>query len=588
MKKIAWVLALAMALSLLAGCGGGTKAPPAAQTPAAQTGAEQAPAPAAPVTPAAQQEPAAPAVPEHRDEAFAGYLDVLAVYREDILGYDWQTGWVFNEDLYEFLPAGELSPVAITDVWGDETPELLFLAANTYDGSRYSTTLHVYGWRDGGVRELASLSGLDSEVGGGGDFRLFHDVDKSLWVYNIYYSEGINEEYTHFSGEGGMESLGTWSHNDWLMPEEGAETAQHLHEWFRGNVPSTEEKFNAAVPAEAVRESGLILRSTEYSEDAAATQDLSTGKESMSYDAAVAYLRETAGITPDRSVNEAPFFAALPDFTFCSGAGGWSTELSIAPDGTFTGNFHDSDMGTTGPGYSYGTVYVCTFTGRFGNVKRVDDYTYSMEVLSLKQDPMEDETIVDEVRYVSSYPYGLENAKEILVYLPGSYLRALPYEFVSWVSMPNAWAPDERPVLLPFYGLYNVEDEEGFFGGDTSEVYAAWAEDLLPALGDHDEFVLQAQEPQAQIVFAARETVTDFKLLSLSLDSISDDGAAKFGVKEAYRQDALTPERPLKVTLSFIGTIPSSGVSYTAPDGTVKRFTINISGFDGSLVLEEF
>ena len=41
---------------------------------------------------------------------------------------------------------------------------------------------------------------------------------------------------------------------------------------------------------------------------------------------------------------------------FSSGAGGWSTELKVADDGTFTGAYHDSEMELTGENYPNGTV----------------------------------------------------------------------------------------------------------------------------------------------------------------------------------------------------------------------------------------
>ena len=37
-------------------------------------------------------------------------------------------------------------------------------------------------------------------------------------------------------------------------------------------------------------------------------------------------------------------------FYFSSGAGAWGTEMDISADGSFTGNFHDSEMGDTGEG----------------------------------------------------------------------------------------------------------------------------------------------------------------------------------------------------------------------------------------------
>ena len=44
-------------------------------------------------------------------------------------------------------------------------------------------------------------------------------------------------------------------------------------------------------------------------------------------------------------------------FYFLSGAGAWSTELVVSPDGSFTGYYHDTDMGDSGAGYPNGTRY---------------------------------------------------------------------------------------------------------------------------------------------------------------------------------------------------------------------------------------
>ena len=49
------------------------------------------------------------------------------------------------------------------------------------------------------------------------------------------------------------------------------------------------------------------------------------------------------------------------ELVFSSGAGAWGTVLELAPDGAFTGSFHDTNMGETGEGYPNGTVYLCSF-----------------------------------------------------------------------------------------------------------------------------------------------------------------------------------------------------------------------------------
>lgn len=60
------------------------------------------------------------------------------------------------------------------------------------------------------------------------------------------------------------------------------------------------------------------------------------------------------------------------NFVFSSGTGGWSTTLSIGPNSTFSGVYHDSDMGVTGPGYPGGTVSYSKFSGQFKQVHQLN------------------------------------------------------------------------------------------------------------------------------------------------------------------------------------------------------------------------
>lgn len=148
-------------------------------------------------------------------------------------------------------------------------------------------------------------------------------------------------------------------------------------------------------------------------------------------------------------------------FSFASGAGGWSTELEVAADGSFTGFYHDSDMGDQ-------TVYICHFHGTFSQPVRVDDLTYSLRLESIEQDETEgEETIVDGVRYIVSRPYGLDGADEIFIYLPGSRRQNLPESFVNWTWAFDPWDTEdelsqEGTDKLTQYGLFNVFGEQGF------------------------------------------------------------------------------------------------------------------------------
>ena len=161
------------------------------------------------------------------------------------------------------------------------------------------------------------------------------------------------------------------------------------------------------------------------------------------------------------------------EFYFASGAGGWRTFLNIEGDGSFHGEHSDSDMGSIGEGYPNGTYYYCEFNGKFTNPVKVNDYTYSMKIeeISCVKEP-ETSEIIDEILYYYSTPYGLDGAEEVLIYLPGAPTSELPEEYLNWVRNDMV---DPNALELPFYGLYNVTEKNGFSGHE----YSDYIDDLM-------------------------------------------------------------------------------------------------------------
>lgn len=145
-------------------------------------------------------------------------------------------------------------------------------------------------------------------------------------------------------------------------------------------------------------------------------------------------------------------------FLFSSGAGGWYTELSINGDGSFEGVYQDGDFGSATEEHPYGTIYYCEFSGTFGDLERVDKYTYKMKLDSIEfaRTPEERE-IKDGVLYVYSTAYGLDDGGEFYLYLPGINMYDLPIGYLSWILRYGSEVGE-----LPFYGLYNINTEEGF------------------------------------------------------------------------------------------------------------------------------
>ena len=145
--------------------------------------------------------------------------------------------------------------------------------------------------------------------------------------------------------------------------------------------------------------------------------------------------RETAPVPP--SGNPAPMASPVPaetepaaefsfadlqrlQFCFTSGAGGWYTLLAVRPDGSFYGEYPDTDMGGGEPDIR-AVQWNCKFTGRFAQPVRVNDYTYSMGIAEISYEKEAGtEEVIDGIQYYYTAPYGLEDTEELLLYLPGS------------------------------------------------------------------------------------------------------------------------------------------------------------------------
>lgn len=155
-------------------------------------------------------------------------------------------------------------------------------------------------------------------------------------------------------------------------------------------------------------------------------------------------------------------------FVFASGAGAWGTELLIGEDGSFKGQYHDSDMGSTGAGYPNGTRYFSEFTGQFSEPEKVNEYTYKVTINTIEySNEVGSEEILDEILYSYSEAYGLFGAEEILIYLPGAPIAELPEDYVIWAK-GSAYI-EEGTTDLPFYGLYNVTEMCGFSSYNIKE-----------------------------------------------------------------------------------------------------------------------
>ncbi len=153
------------------------------------------------------------------------------------------------------------------------------------------------------------------------------------------------------------------------------------------------------------------------------------------------------------------------EMVFSSGAGAWGTSLTLNSDGTFTGGFHDSNMGEQGDGYPNGTVYLSDFSGKFTQIKKLDSHSYEMYLTELTtEQPEGKEWIEDDIRYVCSNAYGLENGERFVFYLPETPIEGLNEFFLNW--WPGYYPVEDRAEYLDCFGLQNTVTGDGFFSYD--------------------------------------------------------------------------------------------------------------------------
>lgn len=146
---------------------------------------------------------------------------------------------------------------------------------------------------------------------------------------------------------------------------------------------------------------------------------------------------------------------------FSSGAGGWGTNITLKQDGSFVGVYSDSEMGSVGPGYPNGTVYICEFSGKFDVVEKSDETSYSLKLVELTvEDEGTSEWIEDGIKYIVSDPYGLETGEDFILYTPDKSTNELSDEFLLW--WPLRYDGVEYSELS-VYGLHNLETDYGFF-----------------------------------------------------------------------------------------------------------------------------
>ena len=126
--------------------------------------------------------------------------------------------------------------------------------------------------------------------------------------------------------------------------------------------------------------------------------------------------------------------------------------MTLNPDGTFTGDFYDSEPSL---------YYICNFSGKFGNFEKINDTSYKMELLEIKTEVEPGKEWTENgVLYRAWTPYGLDEGTEFILYTPDAPTNNLSEDFISWYKMSTDF---NVPAKLGRFGIFNVSAGYGFF-----------------------------------------------------------------------------------------------------------------------------
>lgn len=196
--------------------------------------------------------------------AYGSYLAHLEEKGEAISSYVWQYSGQDTEDAGEEAEQKEGKTILLWDIFGDDTPELLYIEGNSgKEDSRVSQAdLQVYSFTGGRLEPLCTMDSLDVFAGGGVNYTLFQiQGEKTLYLYREEYDGQMLERLYRL--------------NNGSRPLNFEEIASHSYEAFGGEDVSEDVGANAG---EAVEEDSGAVKKENSEENKAESSEGSSGQ----------------------------------------------------------------------------------------------------------------------------------------------------------------------------------------------------------------------------------------------------------------------------------------------------------------------
>ena len=399
-------------------------------------------------------------------DAYSAYLRILSDNKKTIDANNWES------NRGESLGHGTMiSPVVFSDVYGDETPEMIYLSETRW--MNYPIiSLNIVTYENGKSKTLYFNEHYFGGPAAGGIYSLFFfrlKGEKTLRVCELSNDDWVKTEYSEFKEQNGalvkVETLKRFSYYSGIVNG----TMKTKTDYSRYGSPISEKEYEADVSSMKAKIETILLTNN-LKDDFAAETIARNGYPAMSCDEAITHLRGIIGSSSetdsdvDKPVDEDLFSAIAGRYVFSTGVGAWSTVLLIAPDGTFTGSYYDTmNQGYAPSGYA-DLVYRAEFHGNVVNLRKENNYTYVFEIGNFVYDTVtgtKEEGYLgnDFVLYYNTTALGVSGGVAFYYYGEGAPTNELPDYFIQGLKLFGFSGSEPHTTRA---GLYNITTKEAF------------------------------------------------------------------------------------------------------------------------------
>ena len=348
---------------------------------------------------------------------------------------------------------------ALCDVYGDETPELIFWESKDGDYD-VPQRLTVLTYENGGIKTIYQ------EIPGEFIYRFAlyrREGEKKLWLYDsMPVADSGHTILSSFEEENGALTQKTRAYYTAMYNMSDASDYHYDFVWQVEGKDVDEDTFLSAC-GELLRSADEVLAKTSLYDPDGAFESLED--RSLGVDEAIDLLYELLGEVRPALPQEEVFGRFAGNYVFASGAGGWSSSLTLNADGTFSGRYSDTTYLQTDE-YEV-EIDQCVFTGKFEHARRINGFTYAFDLAWIEYERTPGDRELTEIngtkaliRYTQAY--GLDpGTKTVCAYTADAYRYVLPEKFLGWVEPLRS---DRYSSTLDYNCLYSLESGYGWLG----------------------------------------------------------------------------------------------------------------------------